>query len=103
MQEQIEQNLQRISTWKRIFFMLVFAVIAGMVRLLIWAVIILQLGSVLITGEVNKNVLSFGRSLAAYMYHMHLFLTFNTDDMAFPFASWSLYKEPENLSPQRRD
>lgn len=102
MQEQLEHNLQKISTWKRIFFMLIFAVIAGLVRLLIWAVILLQLGSMLITGDVNQHVLGFGRSLSAYMYHMLLFLTFNTDDMAFPFASWNVYKEPEFLKPQSR-
>lgn len=102
MQEQLENNLQKISTWKRIFFMLIFAVIAGLVRLLIWAVILLQLGSVLVTGNINQYVLSFGRSLSAYMYHMHLFLTFNTDEMAFPFASWNLYKEPEFLKPQSK-
>lgn len=95
MQEQLEHNLQKISTWRRIFYMLIYAAIAGLVRLLIWAVIVLQLGSMLITGDVNLNILSFGRSLSAYLYHLYLFLTFNTDDMAFPFASWNLYKDPD--------
>ncbi|MGR9116176.1 MAG: DUF4389 domain-containing protein [Gammaproteobacteria bacterium] len=90
MQEQINENLKKISTWKRIFFILVFAVIVGLVRILLWAVIILQIASTLLTGAVNKNILDFGRKLSAYLYHILLFLTFNTDQLPFPFSDWSL-------------
>ena len=38
----INQNLQQLSTWKRLFFMLVFGIIGELLRLLLWAVIILQ-------------------------------------------------------------
>lgn len=98
----ISENLQKIGIWKRLFFMLVFAVIAGIVRILIWALVALQVLTVLITGDANRNVVGFARSLSAYMYHILLFMTFNTDDMAFPFASWSLNKEPDlgNLNPR---
>ncbi|MCK5121080.1 MAG: DUF4389 domain-containing protein, partial [Methylococcales bacterium] len=47
MQQEINDNLKKISTWKRIFFMLVFAVIVGLVRILLWAVIFLQVASAL--------------------------------------------------------
>lgn len=101
--EQISANLQKIGIWQRLFFMLVYAVLAAIVRTLIWVLIVFQLGSMLITGEVNQNILGFGRSLSAYMYHMFLFLTFNTDDKAFPFAKWSMNMEPSlnNLRPRR--
>jgi len=42
MDEQINYNLKQLSTWKRIFFMLVFAAIGSLVRMILWAVIILQ-------------------------------------------------------------
>ncbi|MDD2802228.1 MAG: DUF4389 domain-containing protein, partial [Methylococcales bacterium] len=88
MEEQINFNLTQLSTWKRIFFMLVFAAIGGLVRMLIWAVIILQVASTLLTGKANQNILNFGRSLAVYTYHILLFLTFNTEALPFPFADW---------------
>lgn len=89
MQEQINENLKKIETWKRIIFMLIYAVIDGMVKLLLWLVVLLQVGSVLLTGAVNSNILGFGRSLATYHYHILLFLTFNTEQLPFPFSDWN--------------
>ncbi|NOR68865.1 MAG: DUF4389 domain-containing protein [Methylomarinum sp.] len=95
MQQEINDNLKKISTWKRIFFMLVFAVIVGLVRILLWAVIFLQVASALLTGEPNKNILDFGRTLSVYLYHIILFLTYNTDSLPFPFSDWNLTEELE--------
>jgi hypothetical protein len=93
MDEQINYNLTQIGTWKRIFFMLIFAAIGGLVRMLLWAVIILQVASTLLTGKANANILNFGRSLSTYTYHILLFLTFNTETMPFPFSDWNVTAE----------
>jgi hypothetical protein len=93
MDEQINYNLKQLSTWKRIFFMLIFAAIGALVRMILWAVIILQVASTLLTGKANQNVLSFGRSLSVYIYHIMLFLTFNTETLPFPFSDWNLTAE----------
>lgn len=93
MDEQINYNLTQIGTWKRIFFMLIFAAIGGLVRMLLWAVIILQVASTLLTGKANVNILNFGRSLSTYTYHILLFLTFNTETMPFPFSDWNVTAE----------
>ncbi|MGZ4970469.1 MAG: DUF4389 domain-containing protein [Methylobacter sp.] len=93
MDEQINYNLTQISTWKRIFFMLIFAAIGGLVRMLLWAVIILQVASTLLTGKANTNILNFGRSLSTYTYHILLFLTFNTETLPFPFSDWNVTAE----------
>lgn len=93
MQEQINENLKQLGTWKRIFFMLIFAAIISLVRMLLWAVILLQVASMLLTGKANSNILNFGRSLSAYTYHILLFLTFNTDTMPFPFSDWRITEE----------
>lgn len=89
MDEQINYNLTNINTWKRIFFMLIFAAIGGLVRMLLWAVILLQVASTLLTGKANKNILNFGLSLSIYTYHILLFLTFNTEALPFPFSDWN--------------
>ena len=93
MDEQINDNLKKLSTWKRLFFMLLFAVIMALVRMLLWGVVLLQVGSLLLTGKVNNHILNFGRSLSVYIYHILLFLTFNTDSLPFPFADWNLTAE----------
>ncbi|MGR8930566.1 MAG: DUF4389 domain-containing protein [Gammaproteobacteria bacterium] len=100
MQEQINENLKKIETWKRIIFMLIFAVIDSMVKLLLWLVVLLQVGSVLLTGTTNPNILGFGRNLSTYHYHILLFLTFNTDQLPFPFSDWNLTTELE--SPEKQ-
>ena len=95
MDDEINKNLKKISTWKRIFFMLVFAVIIGLVRLLLWAVIILQVISTLLSGSSNNHILAFGKNLSVYLYHILLFLTFNSDRLPFPFSDWSFTESVE--------
>jgi len=86
--EVINNNLKKTSTWQRIFFMLLFAVILGFVRILLWGIVLLQVASNLLTGAENKNILGFGRSLSEYVYRILLFLTYNSDRMPFPFSDW---------------
>ncbi|MEE9339436.1 MAG: DUF4389 domain-containing protein [Methylococcaceae bacterium] len=93
MQKEINENLKKISTWKRIFFLLIYTVIVGIVRILLWAIILLQIGSALFTGEPNQNILNFGKKLSAYLYHILLFLTYNTDKLPFPFSDWNVTEE----------
>lgn len=100
MQDQINENLKKIETWKRIIFMLIYAVIDSMVKLLLWLVVLLQVGSVLLTGSTNPNILGFGRSLSTYHYHILLFLTFNTEQLPFPFSDWNLTAELESPDQQ---
>jgi len=95
MQEQINENLKKVETWKRIIFMLIYALIDSLVRLVLWLVIFLHVGSVLLTGKTNANILEFGRSLSAYHYHILLFLTFSTEQLPFPFAGWNVIADLE--------
>ena len=93
MEQDINENLKKISTWKRIFFIIIFAIIVGLVRILLWAVVLLQIASALLTGSPNQNILSFGSKLSAYLYHILLFLTYNTEKLPFPFSDWNLTEE----------
>lgn len=92
---EIQTNLKKIGTWQRIFFILMFAVILGLVRILLWAVVLLQIVSSLMTGSENANVLKLGSTLSLYVYRILLFLTYNTDEMPFPFSDWDEHSAPE--------
>lgn len=98
MQEQINENLKKIETWKRIIFMLIYALIDSLVRLILWLVIFLQTGSVLLTGSTNPNILDFGRNLSTYHYRILLFLTFSTEKLPFPFSEWNINADQEVLN-----
>ncbi len=98
MEEQINGHLSHLQTWKRIFLMLLFAVVVTIARGLAWAVILMQLVFVLLSGEKNENIVNFGRSLSIYEYHILLFLTFSTEKLPFPFSPWHMsadLKEPK--------
>ena len=86
--EQININLTKTSTWRRIFFMLVLMLIFSFISPLLWIVIFLQIITTLITGGSNLHIHSFSRGLCSYLYHIALYLTFNTEELPFPFAGW---------------
>ena len=88
MSDDLNEHLKRPGTWRRILFMLIFAVILGFVRILFWAVVVFQVMSTLLTGSTNPNALKFGKTLSVYLYQIMLFLTYNTEMMPFPFSDW---------------
>lgn len=102
MDEQIEENLKKTSTWKRIFFMLIFGVIEGVVKILLWAVVFLQIATVLLTGQPNENILKFGKNLSLYIYHIFSFLTFNSEVLPYPFSEWEATEELSLPDPKPR-
>lgn len=91
--EQINSNLKKPATWQRIFFMLIFSVIVSILSTLLWTVMLLQIFTSLLTGSSNPHILIFSRSLAAYLYHITLYLTFNTEVLPFPFSQWQVTKQ----------
>ncbi len=85
---EINANLKNPGIWRRIVYMMFFAFILGVVRMMLWAVVAFQVVVTLFTGSKNPHAQKFGRSLSAYIYQVLLFLTFNTEEMPFPFADW---------------
>lgn len=97
----LEENVKQKSTWLRLFFMVVLALIYGLSRFVIGAVVIIQFFYVLLTGETKAELKAFGHSLAIYSYEIIDYLTFNNDEKPFPFdGAWptSLPKEERPAS-----
>lgn len=88
MNDNIKDSLKDNSTWMRILYMAIFVFIFNIVELLIAALVIFQLLVLLITGDKNDRLVSFGGKLGRYAYTMLQFLTFNSEDKPFPFADW---------------
>ena len=84
-----KSNVKSGSTWLRLFFMIVVVLLAGISRVVVGAVIVLQFFYVLFTGETNKRLEQLGQALATYTYQIIRYLTFNTEERPFPFdADW---------------
>ena len=88
MDDKTKAHITNLKTWKRGLFMLFFAIISGVVKLLVSLVAVFQFITVLIKGQTNETVIPLGQNLSTYTYQITLFLTFNTDDMPFPFMDF---------------
>ena len=90
--------LTSLDTWKRSLFMVVFAIISGIAKLIVTLVAVFQIVTVLFKGQVNESVIPFGQNLSSYIYQITIFLTFNTDDMPFPFMDFPNSAPQSNLN-----
>ncbi|HMU63276.1 MAG TPA: DUF4389 domain-containing protein [Nitrosomonas sp.] len=88
MKEEVKQRLQRTETWVQGFFILFFVFVSGVVESLIIMIMFFQYVSILVTGKTNTHLLRLGKYLAAYVYQIVLYLTFNTGQRPFPFTIW---------------
>lgn len=88
MKEEVKQRLQRTETWVQGFFILFFVFVSGVVESLIIMIMFFQYVSILVTGKTNTHLLRLGKYLAAYVYQIVLYLTFNKEQRPFPFTIW---------------
>jgi hypothetical protein len=83
-----QKNLSKRSTWLRGLYMLLFWLIYNVAEIVMIAVALFQFVVTLFTGKANLRVLEFGQSLSIYIYQVWRFLTFNSEELPFPFAAW---------------
>lgn len=82
------EHFRNAETWRRLLFILIFAVIFGCTSFLALMVTIFQFFNVLFTGELNDNLRDFGRELGQFAHETLDYLTFNTQERPFPFSDW---------------
>ncbi len=88
MDEALKRNVAERGTWLRGLYMVLFALIYQVAEIVMLAVVVFQFLTKLITGKTNVQLLAFGRSLSVFVYQIWRFLTFNSEEMPFPFAQW---------------
>ncbi len=92
----MQTHLKSRSTWMRGLFMLLTCVLFNLAALVGAFVVIVGFLWVLFTGATNKQLEQVGQSIAAYLYQIVRYLTFNTDKRPFPFGeSWPSGLEDE--------
>ena len=75
--------------WFRGLYMLLFLVILGLVKGVVFIVTVIQFILVAVNKTANEQLRNFGQGLSTYLYHITQFLIFNTDNKPFPFEDWS--------------
>lgn len=88
MENQTKANLADKGTWFRLVYMILFAVIFNVAELVTGAVVMVQFLFKLFTGKANEQLQNFGHKLAAYFQQIVAFLTYQTEDMPYPFGEW---------------
>ncbi len=86
MEQKTKDNLIKRSTWIRVAYMILFAVVFYIVALVIALVAVVQFLSRLFTGNVNQQLQSLGQSIGAYVNEITVFMTYHTDDKPYPFG-----------------
>lgn len=81
-------SVSRRETWFRLLFVLLFVLLYSLAEIVLLAVVAIQFGFVLIRDQRNRHLLTFGAGLSKYSYQILRFMTFNSEDKPFPFASW---------------
>jgi len=86
--EELKENVQDSSVWKRLLFMLLFGFLYSVAEVVLVAVVIFQFLSVLFTGDKNDKLLSLGGDISTYIYQVLCYLTYNSEERPYPFADW---------------
>ncbi|WP_297324332.1 DUF4389 domain-containing protein [Nitrosomonas sp.] len=88
MKEEIKQRLEKHETWQRVLYMLFFIFIYTISKFLIIGVMLFQFITIILTGNINEQLLKFGQNLSTYLYQITIFLTYNSEQRPFPFSAW---------------
>ncbi len=76
------------NIWMRALFMLLMACVLHVSGTVLFVVAVIQFVIVLLNGEPNARLATFGRSLGNYLREIVNFLTFATEEIPFPFSEW---------------
>ncbi len=82
----IEENLKSRATWLRLAFMLISVMLICVTSVVGSLIVILGFFWLLFTGEINRQMQQVGQSIAAYIYELIRYLTFNTEEKPFPMG-----------------
>jgi hypothetical protein len=69
----------------RLFYILVYLVILGVVRFVLWGILLIQLLYHLVGAPPNASAQRAGQRVAGYIYQVWLYLTYSSDSKPFPF------------------
>lgn len=78
----------RRNIWIRGLFMLLMGVAFQVCGTILGVVSVIQFVIVLLNDDANPRLAAFGRSMGIYFRQIVCFLTFETEEIPFPFSEW---------------
>ena len=69
----------------RLFYIVVYIIILGIVRFVLWAVLLVQMVLHLVGAKPSVKAQKTGQAVADYIFRVWLYLSYSTDEKPFPF------------------
>jgi len=88
MDDEVKGNLKNADAWTRLLYIVIFYVLYGAAKVVLFVMVLFQFLSTLFTGKTNERLLGFGKQLSEYIYQVVRYLSYTSDDKPFPFADW---------------
>jgi len=83
-----QQPDNEYNLWIRAAYMFVCALAFGLTETLVCLLAIINLVYRAFKDENNQNIVDFGCALGRYVQQLTNFMTFNTEQVPFPFDKW---------------
>jgi len=87
-ESEMTSNVKDTNVWKRLLFMVLFALLWSVTEIVMFAVVVYQFLYLLITGNKDERILNLGAQLSTYAYQIFCYLTYNSETQPFPFSDW---------------
>lgn len=88
MSSDVRSNIFNAEIWLRLLFVVLFWFLLTLIGWVLGAVVLVQFLIVLITGEKNGQLSSFGSRLGIYLKDIVTFMCFSSDEKPFPFSDF---------------
>tara|TARA_R110001592_G_scaffold319321_1_gene596870 strand:- start:22796 stop:23188 length:393 start_codon:yes stop_codon:yes gene_type:complete len=72
----------------KILYLILFYLIYRITDLVLLAVMLIQVGLNIFSGEPSESIKMFGKSLGAYLQQISEFLSYASEEKPFPFSDW---------------
>jgi len=87
-QDDISSNLKDVNQWTRILYIVLFAMAYYAANFVLWIVVLVQIGTSLVTGGPNARLSEFAAGLSHYIFQVARFLMYNSEEKPFPVQDW---------------
>jgi hypothetical protein len=72
----------------KILYLILFYLIYRITDLVLLAVMLIQMGLSIFSGEPSDSIKGFGKSLGVYLQQISEFLSYASEEKPFPFSDW---------------
>ena len=83
-----EDTVSEFSAWKRLIYVLLFVVAFKLVEAVVYVVLATQFAFHLFNGRPHARLQELGKKLGTYLRQIVRFLTYQSDDLPYPFGDW---------------